>query len=121
MKVPKFGWKQFAAKLHIFQPPWRRFILNEGQSIDFDALLPGQSIAAGANRRTALRVALGVGYAAVTKPIMTQTVIKTSSEGLSTGEGIYDVEAFSVLFLRLTSGYKRLARCAGDSRSVWRA
>jgi carboxymethylenebutenolidase len=73
-------------------------MLNQDQVQDFSALLPGQSTLAGANRRTALRVALGVGYAAAAMPIMAQTAIKTSSEGLSTGEGIYDVEGFSVPF-----------------------
>ena len=84
-------------------------MLNQDQSLDFDALLPGQSTAHGANRRTALKVALGVGYAAVTMPIMAQTAIKTSSEGLSTGEGIYDVEGFSVpFFYALPAGKKDL-------------
>lgn len=73
-------------------------MLNQDQSNDFNALLPGQSTASGANRRTALKVALGVGYAASTMPIMAQTAIKTSSDGLSTGEAIYDVEGFSVPF-----------------------
>jgi len=73
-------------------------MLNQDQSNDFNALLPGQSTASGANRRTALKVALGVGYAVSTLPIMAQTAIKTSSDGLSTGEAIYDVEGFSVPF-----------------------
>ena len=71
-------------------------MLNQDQLHDFDALLPGQSNTEGANRRTALKVALGVGYAAAAMPIMAQTAIKTSSEGLATGEGIYDVDGFSV-------------------------
>lgn len=73
-------------------------MLNQDQAQDFEALLPGQSTAEGASRRTALKVALGVGYAAAAMPIMAQTAIKTSSEGLHTGEGIYDVQGFSVPF-----------------------
>ena len=63
---------------------------------DLNALLPGQSTAAGATRRTALKVALGVGYAASAAPIMAQTAIKTSSDGLTTGEISYEVAGFKV-------------------------
>ena len=73
-------------------------MLNPDQTKEFDALLPGQSTLNGANRRTALKVALGVGYAATAMPIMAQTAIQTSSEGLATGEAIYDVSGFSVPF-----------------------
>lgn len=73
-------------------------MLTHDQTKDFDALLPGQSTLHGASRRTALKVALGVGYAATAMPIMAQTAIKTPSDGLSTGEAIYDVEGFSVPF-----------------------
>ena len=61
-----------------------------------NSLLPGQTTEAGATRRTALRVALGVGYAATAMPIMAQTAIKTSSEGLKTGEISYEVNGFKV-------------------------
>ncbi len=71
-------------------------MLNQDQKADFDALLPGQSTEAGASRRTALKVALGVGYAASAMPIMAQTAIKTSSEGLKTGEIVYEVNGFKV-------------------------
>jgi len=73
-------------------------MLTQDQAQDFDALLPGQSTVGGASRRTALKVALGVGYAATAMPIMAQTAIRTPSDGLTTGEGIYDVEGFSVPF-----------------------
>ena len=66
-------------------------MLDHDQKKDFDALLPGQSTEAGATRRTALKTALGVGYAATAMPIMAQTAIKTSSEGLKTGETTYEV------------------------------
>jgi carboxymethylenebutenolidase len=71
-------------------------MLDLNQKNDFDALLPGKSTEAGASRRTALKAALGVGYAATAMPIMAQTAIKTSSEGLKTGETTYEVNGFKV-------------------------
>ena len=71
-------------------------MLNSNQKSEFDALLPGQSTEAGASRRTALRVALGVGYAATALPIMAQTAIKTSADGLKTGETAFEVNGFKV-------------------------
>ena len=71
-------------------------MLNNDQKNEFDALLPGQSTEAGASRRTALKAALGVGYAAAVMPIMAQTAIKTSSDGLKTGETTYEVNGFKV-------------------------
>jgi len=73
-------------------------MLDKNQLQDFSSLLPGQTTEAGASRRTALKVALGVGYAATVMPIMAQTAIKTSSEGLIATEGIFDVDGFSVPF-----------------------
>lgn len=63
---------------------------------DIDALVPGATTEDGATRRTALKVALGVGYAAAALPIRAQTAIKTSSEGLKTGEISYEVNGFKV-------------------------
>jgi carboxymethylenebutenolidase len=71
-------------------------MLNPDQKKDFDALLPGQSTVAGASRRTALKAALGVGYAAAALPLMAQTAIKTSADGLTTGEIMYEVNGFKV-------------------------
>jgi carboxymethylenebutenolidase len=71
-------------------------MLREDFKTEFNSLLPGQSTEQGANRRTALKVALGVGYAAAAAPLMAQTAIKTSSEGLSTGEISYEVNGFKV-------------------------
>ncbi|MES2189583.1 MAG: dienelactone hydrolase family protein [Pseudomonadota bacterium] len=71
-------------------------MLNNDLKNEFDALLPGQSTEAGASRRTALKAALGVGYAATAMPIMAQTAIKTSSEGLKTGEISFEVNGFKV-------------------------
>jgi carboxymethylenebutenolidase len=71
-------------------------MLNNDLKNEFDALLPGQSTEAGASRRTALKAALGVGYAATAMPIMAQTAIKTSSDGLKTGETTFEVNGFKV-------------------------
>ncbi|MDO9403874.1 MAG: dienelactone hydrolase family protein [Polaromonas sp.] len=71
-------------------------MLDQNQKNDFDALLPGQSTEAGASRRTALKAALGVGYAATAMPIMAQTAIKTPSTGLRSGETSYVVNGFKV-------------------------
>ncbi len=49
-----------------------------------------------ATRRTALKAALGVGYAASAGAVMAQTAIKTSSEGLKVGEVVVSVDGFSV-------------------------
>ena len=65
---------------------------------EFDALLPGSTTEKGATRRTALKVALGAGYAATAMPIMAQTAIKTSSEGLAEGVEIFDVAGATVPF-----------------------
>ena len=71
-------------------------MLREDLKSEFNSLVPGQTTEQGATRRTALKVALGVGYAATAMPIMAQTAIKTSSEGLKTGEVSYDVGGFKV-------------------------
>ncbi len=71
-------------------------MLNSDQKSEFDALLPGQSTEAGATRRTALKAALGLGYAATALPIMAQTAIKTSSDGLNAGETSFEVNGFKV-------------------------
>lgn len=63
-----------------------------------NSLLPGSSTEEGATRRTALKAALGVGYAATAMPIMAQTAIKTPATGLTAGEGIFDVDGFTVPF-----------------------
>lgn len=71
-------------------------MLNSDQKSELDSLLPGQSGEAGATRRTALKAALGVGYAAAAMPIMAQTAIRTSAEGLKTGETTFEVDGFKV-------------------------
>lgn len=71
-------------------------MLNESQTQDLSALLPGQSTEAGPTRRTALKAALGVGYAASTLPTLAQTAIKTPADGLTVGEVMIDVNGFSM-------------------------
>ena len=71
-------------------------MLDHNLKNQFDSLLPGQSTEAGASRRTALKAALGVGYAAAAMPIMAQTAIQTYAEGLRAGETAFDVNGFKV-------------------------
>ncbi|WP_066268649.1 dienelactone hydrolase family protein [Hydrogenophaga palleronii] len=66
-------------------------MLEQKHVQDLEALLPGQSTAQGATRRTALKAALGVGYAASALPLMAQTAIKTPADGLTVGEVAIDV------------------------------
>lgn len=70
----------------------------ENLKSELDSLRPGRTTEAGATRRTALKAALGVGYAATAMPIMAQTAIQTSADGLIAGEQIYDVEGYTVPF-----------------------
>jgi carboxymethylenebutenolidase len=51
---------------------------------------------AGATRRFALQAALGVGYAAAALPVMAQTAITTSAQGLVSGEVTVDVNGFKM-------------------------
>jgi carboxymethylenebutenolidase len=71
-------------------------MLTNDQKSEFNALLPGKSTEAGATRRTALKAALGVGYAATVLPILAQSAIKTSSDGLRAGEISFEVNGFKV-------------------------
>ena len=71
-------------------------MMNRDLEQEFQALLPGRSSEAGATRRTALKAALGVGYAASVMPIMAQTAIKTPTDGLTVGEVTIDVQGFKM-------------------------
>ncbi|MDP2419021.1 MAG: dienelactone hydrolase family protein [Hydrogenophaga sp.] len=71
-------------------------MLNKSQTQDLSALLPGQSTEQGATRRTALKAALGVGYAAAALPVMAQTAIKTPTDGLLAGEVMIDVNGYAM-------------------------
>ena len=70
--------------------------MNHDLINDTQALLGGRMDASGATRRTALKAALGVGYAAAAVPLMAQTAIKTPSEGLVSGEVTIDVNGFKM-------------------------
>lgn len=71
----------------------------EEMAQDMKALLGG-SADAQPSRRAALRAAwgagLGVGYASVAGPVMAQTAIQTSAEGLIAGEVSIDVHGFAL-------------------------
>ena len=68
----------------------------QDQITDAQALLGSSSERHTATRRTALKVALGVGYTAAAGDIMAQTAVKTSSDGLKTGEITVEVNGFKV-------------------------
>jgi carboxymethylenebutenolidase len=67
-------------------------LITEGQGL----LNAKEGAATDITRRTAVKAALGVGYAASAAPIMAQTAIKTSSEGLDAGEVVIDVNGFKM-------------------------
>ena len=71
-------------------------MLRDDLKNDFDSLLPGTATEPGATRRTALKAALGVGYAAAATPLMAQTAIRTPADGLTVGEISYEVNGFKV-------------------------
>lgn len=71
-------------------------MLNESLTQDLSALLPGRSTEAGATRRTALKAAIGVGYAASVLPTLAQTAIKTPADGLVAGDVTIDVQGFAM-------------------------
>ena len=71
-------------------------MLYEDARSDVHALLPGRATEAGATRRTALQVAMGLGYAAAAAPLMAQTAIATPADGLDAGEVRFTVGGFQV-------------------------
>lgn len=71
-------------------------MLNESLTQDLSALLPGRLTEAGATRRTALKAAIGVGYAASVLPTLAQTAIKTPADGLVAGDVTIDVQGFAM-------------------------
>src|SRR4051794_35700257 len=71
-------------------------MLNDNLHSDALALVPGRSTESGATRRTALQAALGLGYAAAAAPIMAQTAIATSADGLTAGPVSFVVGGFKV-------------------------
>jgi carboxymethylenebutenolidase len=69
---------------------------TQNQITDAQSLLDSSSDHHTTTRRTALKVALGVGYTAAAGDIMAQTAIKTASEGLKTGEITVEIDGFKV-------------------------
>lgn len=64
--------------------------------VDGQALLNAHGFTVAATRRTALKAALGVGYAAAALPALAQTAIKTPVAGLTVGEVMIDVNGFKM-------------------------
>ena len=71
-------------------------MLNDSLITDGQALLNASDAQSQPTRRTALKAALGVGYAAAALPIMAQTAIKTGTDGLTAGEVTVDVNGFKM-------------------------
>jgi len=65
--------------------------LTDGQAL----LAPAQQWTQ-LNRRTWLQTAMGVGYAAAALPVVAQTALKTSGDGLVHGEVVIDVAGFKM-------------------------
>ncbi|MGP1682504.1 MAG: dienelactone hydrolase family protein, partial [Giesbergeria sp.] len=74
---------------------------------DVHALLPGRSTEVGVSRRTALQSAVGLGYAAAAAPLVAQTAVTTSAEGLDVGEISYTVDGFKVPAYRAAPAGKK--------------
>ncbi|MGM9426745.1 dienelactone hydrolase family protein [Hydrogenophaga sp. MI9] len=69
-------------------------MLNTDLITDGHALIDADPARGQANRRTALKAALGVGYAAAVLPALAQTAVKTPADGLTAGEVVIDVNGF---------------------------
>lgn len=63
---------------------------------DTHALLDTSTDSAGPSRRLALKSAIGLGYVAAAAPLMAQTAIQTSGQGLVQGEVMVDVDGFKM-------------------------
>ena len=70
--------------------------MNHNHIVDTHALLNSTEATHTPTRRLALQTALGLGYAAAAMPLMAQTAIKTSGEGLLDGEVTIDVNGFKL-------------------------
>jgi carboxymethylenebutenolidase len=73
-------------------------VLNKDLKTKASTQSPAVEIESVASRRTALKLALGAGYAVAVSPSMAQSVVTTSDEGLTTGTEIYDVAGSTVPF-----------------------
>jgi carboxymethylenebutenolidase len=68
--------------------------MNHNHIADTHALLNSTEASHTPTRRLALQTALGLGYAAAAMPLMAQTAVQTSAEGLTTGRVEIDVNGF---------------------------
>jgi carboxymethylenebutenolidase len=72
-------------------------MLTEDLEKDLRSLLPGvQGGMEGVTRRSAMKAALGLGYAAAAAPLVAQTAIRTTADGLDAGPISYAVGDFRV-------------------------
>ena len=71
-------------------------MLKSDHVLDTQSLLDVPTEAPTPSRRSALKLGLGVGYAAAAMPIMAQTAIKTPSDGLTVGEVTIEVGGFKM-------------------------
>ncbi len=71
-------------------------MLKSDHVLDTHALLDAPATPRVPSRRAALKLGLGVGYAAATLPVMAQTAIKTPADGLTVGEVMIDVAGFKM-------------------------
>lgn len=70
--------------------------MNHNHIDDTHALLNSTEASYTPTRRLALQTALGLGYAAAAMPLIAQTAIQTSAEGLTAGRIEIDVNGFKV-------------------------
>ncbi|MFT4192517.1 MAG: dienelactone hydrolase family protein [Comamonas sp.] len=70
--------------------------LPDDLASDLQALVPGKATPAGSTRRSALHLALGVGYAASVLPALAQSAIQTDAQGLESGPVTIDVDGFAL-------------------------
>jgi carboxymethylenebutenolidase len=70
--------------------------MNQNTMQDAQALLNANGNEAHPSRRTALKVATGIGFAASVLPVTAQTVVTTPSEGLLAGRITIDVNGYAM-------------------------
>jgi carboxymethylenebutenolidase len=70
--------------------------MNHDHIADTHALLNSTEASPAPTRRLALQTALGLGYAAAAMPLIAQTAVQTSAEGLTAGRVEIDANGFKV-------------------------
>lgn len=70
--------------------------MNDNALLDAQALTDARLSATEPSRRTALKVAASVGFAASVRPVTAQTVVTTPSEGLLAGRVTIDVNGYAM-------------------------